>query len=59
VTVGGAAVPQANVAFSGLVGAGLYQLNIVMPPNLGTGDKPIVATVGGVQTESNLLLSLQ
>src|ERR1035438_8515667 len=53
------AVPQANVKFSGVVEAGLYQLNIVMPSNLGSGDKAIVATVGGVQSQTNILLSVQ
>ena len=59
VTIGGVAVPQANVKFSGVVEAGLYQLNIVMPSNLGSGDKAIVATVGGAQSQTNILLSVQ
>ena len=59
VAIGGVAVPQADVTFSGLVGAGLYQLNIVVPSNPGTGDKAIVAAVGGAQTQSGVLLSLQ
>jgi uncharacterized protein (TIGR03437 family) len=59
VTIGGVAVPQANVTFSGLVGAGLYQVNILMPSNLGSGDKPILASVGGAQTQSSILVALQ
>ena len=59
VTIGGVAIPAVNVQFAGLVGAGLYQLNILIPPNLGSGDKPIVATAGGLQTQSTILLSLQ
>jgi uncharacterized protein (TIGR03437 family) len=59
VIIGGVTVPQVNVQFSGLVGAGLYQINVLIPENLGTGDKSIVASIGGVQTQSNVLVSLQ
>ena len=34
-------------AFAGLSGAGLYQLNLAVPPGLGTGDVSLQATVGG------------
>ena len=46
VNIGG---QSAKVAFSGLVGAGLYQLNVVVP-NVPSGDQPVQATVGGVGT---------
>ena len=39
-------------SFAGLSSAGLYQINLTLPPGLGTGDVPVVATVGGVQTPS-------
>jgi uncharacterized protein (TIGR03437 family) len=39
--------------------AGLYQLNITIPPGLGTGDMPIIATVNGVQTPTGIFISLQ
>jgi uncharacterized protein (TIGR03437 family) len=45
--------------FSGISGAGLYQINLTVPPGLGTGDKPLLATVGSVQTQSFAVLSLQ
>lgn len=45
--------------FSGISGAGLYQINLTIPPGLGTGDQPLLATVGGVQTQSFAVLSLQ
>jgi uncharacterized protein (TIGR03437 family) len=45
--------------FVGLSGAGLYQINLVLPPGLGQGDVPIEAIVGGLQTQKNLLFSLQ
>jgi uncharacterized protein (TIGR03437 family) len=48
--------------FSGLSGAGLYQINLTLPPGLGTGDVPlvaIVATAEGAQTPPNVVISLQ
>ncbi|MCU1327969.1 MAG: Peptidase flavivirus helicase, partial [Bryobacterales bacterium] len=44
VTIGGVPAP---VAFAGLVGAGLYQLNVTVP-TVAAGDQPVLATVGGV-----------
>ena len=46
-------------AFAGLSGAGLYQLNLTVPSGLGTGDVSLQATVGGVQTPSGVVISLQ
>jgi uncharacterized protein (TIGR03437 family) len=47
-------------AFAGITSAGLYQLNVVqLPANLGTGDVPLIATVGGVQTPTGVMISLQ
>lgn len=46
VNIGG---QPAKVAFSGLVSAGLYQINVVVP-NVASGDQPVQATVGGVGT---------
>ncbi len=46
-------------AFAGLSEAGLYQINLTVPAGLGTGDVSLVATVGGVQTPPNVLISLQ
>jgi uncharacterized protein (TIGR03437 family) len=46
-------------SFSGISGAGLYQINLTIPSGLGTGDKALVATVGGVQTQSFVVISLQ
>jgi uncharacterized protein (TIGR03437 family) len=45
--------------FSGISGAGLYQINLTIPAGLGTGDQPLLATVGGVSTQSFVVLSLQ
>jgi len=48
-----------TLTFAGLSGAGLYQLNLTIPPGLGTGDVSLQATVGGVQTPSGVVISLQ
>jgi uncharacterized protein (TIGR03437 family) len=48
-------------AFAGLSGAGLYQINLIVPNGLGTGDVPLVAvvgTTGGSQTPPNVVISL-
>jgi uncharacterized protein (TIGR03437 family) len=39
--------------------AGLYQINLTVPSGLGTGDVPLVATVGGSQTPANVVIALQ
>jgi uncharacterized protein (TIGR03437 family) len=44
-------------AFAGLVGAGLYQINLTVPAGLGTGDVPLVAAVGGSQTPPYVVIS--
>jgi uncharacterized protein (TIGR03437 family) len=46
-------------SFAGLAGAGLYQINVTIPSGLGKGDLPIQATVGGAQTPSGVVISLQ
>jgi uncharacterized protein (TIGR03437 family) len=45
--------------FAGLSGAGLYQINLTIPAGLGAGDVPLQASVGGVQTPSGVVISLQ
>ncbi len=46
--------------FSGISSAGLYQINVVpVPAGLGTGDVPLLATVGGFGTPSGVVLSLR
>jgi uncharacterized protein (TIGR03437 family) len=44
--------------FAGLSGAGLYQINLTIPGGIGTGDVSLQATVGGVQTQSGVVISL-
>jgi uncharacterized protein (TIGR03437 family) len=45
--------------FSGLSRAGLYQLNFTVPAGLGSGDLPIAVSVGGSQSPSSDVISLQ
>jgi uncharacterized protein (TIGR03437 family) len=54
-------INNAKVApsFAGLSGAGLYQINVTIPPGLGTGDVSLVASVGGAQTAKTVVISLQ
>jgi uncharacterized protein (TIGR03437 family) len=45
--------------YAGLTEAGLYQINVTMPAGIGTGDVPIVLSVGGDATAADNLISLQ
>jgi uncharacterized protein (TIGR03437 family) len=48
-TVGGQPAP---VDFAGVVGAGLVQINLHVPSSLNNGDAAVVASVGGVSTQT-------
>jgi uncharacterized protein (TIGR03437 family) len=50
VTIGGVA---ATVQFAGIVGPGLYQVNVYVP-QLATGDQPILATIGGASSQTGI-----
>jgi len=50
VTIGGVA---AEVLWAGLVGPGLYQINVRVPATLGDGDHSVVATVSGLNTQTS------
>jgi uncharacterized protein (TIGR03437 family) len=54
VTIGGVA---AKVLFSGITEAGVYQLNVIVPQVSG-GDQPLLATVSGVSTPSNVIVTV-
>jgi uncharacterized protein (TIGR03437 family) len=45
-------------SFSGLTSAGVFQINVTVPADLGTGDVSLQAGVGGAQTSSNVTLAL-
>jgi uncharacterized protein (TIGR03437 family) len=51
--------PFPSGVFAGLSGAGLFQFNLTIPAGLGTGDVPLTAMVGGVQTPSGVVMPLQ
>jgi uncharacterized protein (TIGR03437 family) len=46
-------------SFAGLSSAGLYQINLVLPAGLGSGDATLVASVNGVSTQGNVAMSIQ
>jgi uncharacterized protein (TIGR03437 family) len=48
----------ATVQFAGIVAAGEYQFNVTIPA-VPDGDQPIVADIGGVSTQSGLLISVK
>jgi uncharacterized protein (TIGR03437 family) len=56
VTIGGV---DAKVAFCGIVAAGLYQINLVVPDNVGSGDQPIAVSAYGLQTQTNLFVAVE
>ena len=56
IRIGGVA---ANVTFAALISPGLYQINVMVPATLTTGDQPITAVYGGVRAQDGLLLSVR
>jgi uncharacterized protein (TIGR03437 family) len=48
----------ATVTFAGIVQAGLYQFNVVVP-DAGSGDAILFVTVNGFSAQSNLYLTLK
>jgi uncharacterized protein (TIGR03437 family) len=48
----------ANVTFGGLAGSGLYQFNVTVP-NLPNGDAAVLATIGGVATQTGVSVTVQ
>jgi uncharacterized protein (TIGR03437 family) len=46
------------VAFAGLTGSGLYQFNVTVP-NLPNGDATVVATIGGIATQTGVVVTVQ
>jgi uncharacterized protein (TIGR03437 family) len=55
ITIGGV---TAQVTFAGIIEAGLFQFNVVVP-NVSGGDQLLVATVGGVSTPAGVYLTVQ
>ncbi len=55
VTIGGA---SAQVVYAGLVSAGVYQINVLVPASTPNGDQPVVATVGAFSSASNAIVTV-
>jgi uncharacterized protein (TIGR03437 family) len=49
---------DAPVSWAGLVMAGLFQVNVLVPPGL-SGDEPVVMTVDGQSTQPDAFLNFQ
>jgi len=56
ITIG--SVPVAP-AFAGLVESGVYQFNVTVPSTLGSGNAAVVATVGGLSTQTGVSIPLK
>jgi uncharacterized protein (TIGR03437 family) len=56
ITIGGVA---ANVIFAGITESGLYQFDVTVPSGLPSGDAAVVATIGGLQTQAGVSLTIQ
>jgi len=49
---------QATVQFAGLVSPGLYQLNVMVPPNAPGGDDAITVEYNGLTTQADTMLTV-
>jgi uncharacterized protein (TIGR03437 family) len=49
----------AQIAFAGLAGPGLYQINLIIPNNTPNGDNPVICTYGGGSTPSGDLITVE
>ena len=45
--------------FAGLSATGLYQFNVKVPDSTPNGDISVVATINGLSTQSNALITVQ
>jgi len=49
----------AQILYAGLAGPGLYQFNVVVPATLANGDAAVLATIGGVNSQSGASVTIQ
>jgi uncharacterized protein (TIGR03437 family) len=56
ITIGGV---NAVVSFAGIIEAGLFQFNVVLPQGAGSGDRPLQVMVNGISTPSGVFVTLQ
>lgn len=60
VSLGGSAVPAANLAFDGLVYCGEVQINLLIPAKAPTGSAvPLVVTIGGASSRTDATIAIQ
>jgi uncharacterized protein (TIGR03437 family) len=50
---------QATVSFAGVISPGLYQFNVVIPPNAQNGDDTMTCSYGGFSTPNGDLIAVQ
>lgn len=56
-SIGGFAITPTPIAY--VTGAGLYQMNVTIPANLGSGDNALSAIVNGVPTPAGIFIAVQ
>ena len=62
VTIGGLSVSSSKITFYGEapgVISGVMQVDAEVPPGAGTGSVPVIVTVGGVNSQPNVTVSLR
>ncbi len=62
VTIGGVPVPASAIAYAGPVPGfveGEFQLNLQIPANVPSGNQPVVLTIAGVPSQSNLTVAVK
>jgi uncharacterized protein (TIGR03437 family) len=55
VTIGGKTAP---VTFAGLIGAGLWQINVQIPSGLIGGDQPLMLSVNNTAAQANVMITV-
>ncbi|MDR3702958.1 MAG: TIGR03118 family protein [Candidatus Sulfopaludibacter sp.] len=55
VTFGGV---TAQVVYAGLIAAGVYQINVIVPPSTANGDIPVVATAGSFTSAASAIVTV-
>jgi uncharacterized protein (TIGR03437 family) len=62
ITIGGIPVPASSILYAGPVPGfveGEFQINLQLPSNVPSGNQPVVITIGGFPSQSNLTVTIQ
>jgi uncharacterized protein (TIGR03437 family) len=62
VTIGGATIPAADALYAGEIGAnveGAFQINVLVPPGLPSGNDAVTVTIGGVNTQAGVTVAIK